>query len=250
MTVIYAILMLAALGGMIFCSKKQKTNPAMQPIAFVLLVVVCVAGFFLMKEMGVFGSSNNSLLSNEMKFYASQGYKAGKVLSQNHAGKKLLIITDPGFDTNENIKGLVDQVKAGFGSDNVVVDTIALPGNQGDSPMPLFMMMKAKDFDAVVEKYKDAQVIISTIGLPSDAGAMKFWKMKDRPALFLIGMPASGLTGLPEALANGAISGIIISSPNAKYDVSAPSDMEKAFDIRYVVVDKSNFDQFKQYFGN
>jgi len=51
-------------------------------------------------------------------------------------------------------------------------------------------------------------------------------------------------------LANGEISGIIISSPNAKYDVSAPADMEKAFDIRYVVVDKSNFDQYKQYFGN
>ena len=36
MVFVYGALMFLALAGMIVCSKKQKTNPAMQPIAFVL----------------------------------------------------------------------------------------------------------------------------------------------------------------------------------------------------------------------
>ena len=76
--------MFLALAGMIVCSKKQKTNPAMQPIAFVLFIVVVIGAIMLLKEMEIFGNSNSSLLSNELKFYSSQGYKVGKFFSQNN----------------------------------------------------------------------------------------------------------------------------------------------------------------------
>ena len=63
--------------------------------------------------------------------------------------------------------------------------------------------------------------------------------------LFLIGTPSGQITGLAAAVAKGDIAGVVVSNPEAKYDVAAPSDPNEAFDIRYVLVDKSNVEQYK-----
>ena len=116
-----------------------------------------------------------------------------------------------------------------------------------EMPMPLYMIMKATDFDAALEKNADAGIVVSTIGLPQDAPRMKFWKTSadKRPMLFLIGTPSGQITGLAAAVAKGDIAGVVVSNPEAKYDVAAPSDPNEAFDIRYVLVDKSNVEQYK-----
>ncbi len=247
MVFVYGALMFLALAGMIVCSKKQKTNPAMQPIAFVLFIVVVIGAIMLLKEMEIFGNSNSSLLSNELKFYSSQGYKVGKYFAKNDAGKKVLFVVEPELVNSENIKGLVEAFSEGYGSNNVVIDTVVLPGNQAEAPMPLYMMMKAKDFDALLEKHPDVQIVVNTIGLPSDLHKMKYWKAKKdaRPALFLLGMPSGRIDGLAEAIASGDIAGIVTSNPQAKYDVKAPSDPEEAFDIRYILINKDNVEQNK-----
>ena len=252
MVFVYGALMFLALAGMIVCSKKQKTNPAMQPIAFVLFIVVVIGAIMLLKEMEIFGNSNSSLLSNELKFYSSQGYKVGKFFAQNNAGKKVLFVVEPELVNSENIKGLVEAFSEGYGSNNVVIDTIVLPGNQAEAPMPLYMMMKAKDFDAMVEKHPDVGVIVTTVGLPQDANNLKFMKQPadKRPALFLMGLPSGPVPGIMPAIQSGAIVGLIISSPEAKYDVPAPSDPMEAFDIRYVLVTKDNAEQYKGNFTN
>lgn len=239
--------MFLALAGMIVCSKKQKTNPAMQPVAFVLFIVVVAGAIMLLKEMEIFGNSNSSLLSNELKFYSSQGYKVGKFFSQNNAGKKVLFVVEPELVNSENIKGLVDAFSAGYGSNNVVIDTVVLPGNQAEAPMPLYMMMKAKDFDALLEKHADVQIVVNTIGLPNDLQKMKYWKAgkENRPALFLLGMPSGRIDGLADAIAKGDIAGVVTSNPQAKYDVKAPSNPEEAFDIRYILINKDNVEQNK-----
>ena len=239
--------MFLALAGMIVCSKKQKTNPAMQPIAFVLFIVVVAGAIMLLKEMEIFGNSNSSLLSNELKFYSSQGYKVGKFFSQTDAGKKVLFVVEPELVNSENIKGLVEAFSEGYGSNNVVIDTVVLPGNQAEAPMPLYMMMKAKDFDALLDKHADVQIVVNTIGLPNDLQKMKYWKAKKetRPALFLLGMPSGRIDGLAEAIAKGDIAGVVTSNPQAKYDVKAPGNPEEAFDIRYILINKDNVEQNK-----
>ena len=223
MAVVYGALMVLALIGMIICSKKQKTNPAMQPVAFVLFIVVVIGAIMLLREMNVFGG-NDSLLSNELKFYTSQGNEVGKFLAKENGGKKVLFVADPGFETSDNIKSLVDAFKKGYGSENVVVDTIALPDDQKDAPMPLYMIMKAKDFDALLEKHADCQVVVTSIGLPGDVNKMKFWRMA------------------ADKIKKGVVAGVVVSNPQAKYDVPAPSDPAEAFAIRYILVDKSNVD--------
>ena len=247
MVFVYGALMFLALAGMIVCSKKQKTNPAMQPIAFVLFIVVVAGAIMLLKEMEIFGNSNSSLLSNELKFYSSQGYKVGKFFSQTDAGKKVLFVVEPELVNSENIKGLVEAFSEGYGSNNVVIDTVVLPGNQAEAPMPLYMMMKAKDFDALLDKHADVQIVVNTIGLPNDLQKMKYWKAKKetRPALFLLGMPSGRIDGLAEAIAKGDIAGVVTSNPQAKYDVKAPGNPEEAFDIRYILINKDNVEQNK-----
>lgn len=158
MHIVYIALMILALIGMIVCSKKQKTNPAMQPVAFVLFVVVVISAGLLLNEMNVFGT-RDGLLENEMKFYASQGTKTGDYLKTTFPGKKVLLVADPGFEKNDNVKKLADALQAGYGGE-VVTDTVQLPGNQADAPMPLYMMMKAADFDAMVDKHPDCGVIV------------------------------------------------------------------------------------------
>ena len=245
MHIVYIALMILALIGMIVCSKKQKTNPAMQPVAFVLFVVVVISAGLLLNEMNVFGT-RDGLLENEMKFYASQGTKTGDYLKTTFPGKKVLLVADPGFEKNDNVKKLADALQAGYGGE-VVTDTVQLPGNQADAPMPLYMMMKAKDFDALLEKHADVQIVVNTIGLPNDLQKMKYWRAKKdaRPALFLLGMPSGRIDGLAEAIATGDIAGIVTSNPQAKYDVKAPSDPEAAFDIRYILVNKDNVEANK-----
>lgn len=93
MHIVYIALMILALIGMIVCSKKQKTNPAMQPVAFVLFVVVVISAGLLLNEMNVFGT-RDGLLENEMKFYASQGTKTGDYLKTTFPGKKVLLVAD------------------------------------------------------------------------------------------------------------------------------------------------------------
>lgn len=250
MHIVYIALMILALIGMIVCSKKQKTNPAMQPVAFVLFVVVVISAGLLLNEMNVFGT-RDGLLENEMKFYASQGTKTGDYLKTTFPGKKVLLVADPGFEKNDNVKKLADALQAGYGGE-VVTDTVQLPGNQADAPMPLYMMMKAADFDAMVDKHPDCGVIVTTVGLPQDANRLKFMKQSadKRPALFLMSLPSGPVPGIMAALQSGIITGLIISNPDAKYDVPAPSDPMKAFDIRYVLVTKENADQYKAHFSN
>ena len=250
MQFVYIALMILALIGMIVCSKKQKTNPAMQPVAFVLFVVVVINAGLLLNEMNVFGT-RDSLLENEMKFYASQGTKTGTFLKEKFPGKKILLIADPGLENNVNVKKLADALRAGYQGE-VVVDTVDLPGNQEEAPMPLYMMMKASDFDATVDKHSDCGIIVTIVGLPADANRLKFLKepADKRPVLFLMGLPSGPVPGLLPALQSDMISGLIISNPKAVYDVPAPSDPMKAFDIRYVLVDKKNAEEYKANFAN
>lgn len=243
MIAVYVILMAAGLIGMIVCSKKQKTNPAMQPVAFVLFIVVVVGAIMLLRSLNVFGG-NDSLLSNELKFYASQGNQAGVFLAKENGGKKVLFIAEPNFDASESIKGLIAAFKQGYGSDNVVVDTIALPEGQQNDPMPLYMIMKAKDFDALLEKHSDCQVVVTSIGLPEDVNRMNFWKMAadKRPVLFLLGLPSGRINGLADQIKKGTVAGVVVPNPSAKYDVPVPRDPAEAFAIRYLLIDKSNVD--------
>lgn len=233
--------MLVGLVAMIICNKKQKTNPAMQPVAFVMFIIVLVCAGGLLNSMGIFGSNTSSLVSNEMAFAKSRGVVAGKFLAKVAPGKKVLYIAPPGYDQNESEQNTIEGIKEGYGSaDAVVVDTITMPK---DAPPVDAMMyeeyMSAKVMDEAIDKHADAGIIVTSIGLPMDAAKMK--NLKKAP-IFLLNngqLPGKAIAAL---IKTGVVSGTIVTAPNAKYDVKAVSDPEKTFEIRYVLVNKDNLD--------
>ncbi|MFA7230608.1 MAG: hypothetical protein WC071_05010 [Victivallaceae bacterium] len=250
--VLVGVVMFVALVGMIICSKKQKTNPNAQPIAIGLLIIVIICGIVMMQKTGIFGGGGAEQFQKiENQYYASQGFVIGKFIAKNFSGQKVLVIADPGFEKDLRVNGLVDAIKQGAGeSTNVVVDTIQLankPKQQEGAPMdmPLFELMTAKDFDSALASHSDCTVVISTVGLPRDAGRMKLWNMPEakRPKLILMGIPDP--TGMKAAITKGLISAIVTISPTAKFTEDAPpSDLQETFNLRYVLIDKDNLSKY------
>ena len=246
MVALWVIVMAIGLVGMIVCSKKQKSNPAMQPVAIVLFLVVLGGAIMLLREMDVFGGGNSSILNSEMRFAESRGVKAAKFASPLAGGKKVLFITEKTYEQGELGKRVVASLKENCGG-NLVVDFIPVPKEMENNGVPVEEFMKAKDMDALIAKHADAAVIISNIGLPQDARKMKFFRTPadKRAKLILMNTGFSANFDFAKAVKKGDISAIIVTAPGAKYDIKAPKDFDKAFDIRYVLVTKDNVDKYK-----
>ena len=244
---LWVAVMVIGLIGMIVCSKKQKTNPAMQPVALGVFLVVIVAAVMLLIETNVFGGSN-SVMESELAFLASRGHAAGAHLAKVAPGKKIVVIAEPNYDKNEQNKNLVEMVKKAYGSDNLVVEALVIPGASGENAMPIEELMKAKDFDAALKKHKDAGIVLSLIGLPQDAARMTTFKGKNAPVFFLMSTGMGAGKFVSAQIQKGTIAGVIVPNPKADYEAKAPSDPAKAFAIRFVLVTKENLAANKQYF--
>jgi hypothetical protein len=102
--------------------------------------------------------------------------------------------------------------------------------------------------DEVMAQHTDAGAFISTVGLPRDLGKMKFFKdklaKKEARPFFLLSFGMGGQQ-MDQMIKKDFITGVITSNPQAKYDVKAPRNLEKAFDIRYILVTKDNVEKHK-----
>ena len=228
-------MMVVGLVGMIICSKKQKTNPAMQPAAFGLFVVVVIGAIMLLK--GMF-SGNSEILEKEMAFAHSRGYVVGKYLKGVAADKKVLFVADPLYAESKTGSALIKGFKSGYGSDNIVFDNVK-PAKMGEESS-IEESMTPADMDALFAAHTDAGVIITTIGLPQNAKKMKYFNSKDaKPVLFLL---SAGLGGnkLNKYIESGVIAGGLTNNLKADYRAPAAKTPEDTFKIRYILVDKSN----------
>ena len=249
MTWICVAIMVVGFIGMIVCSKKQKTNPAMQPVAIVLcLVVLGAAAGLLWDKMGDSFSGNSSVIKSEFAFLASRGHAAGTHLAKVAPGKKIVVIAEPNYEQSPQTQNLIEMVKKGYGSDNVVVEALVVPGASAESAMPIEELMKAKDFDAVLNKHKDAGIVLSLVGLPQNAQRMAAFRGKDVPVFFLMSTGMGTGKFVAAQLQKGTIAGVIVPNPKADYEAKAPSDPVKAFAIRFVLVTKDNLNSYKQFF--
>ena len=246
-TWICVAIMVVGFIGMIVCSKKQKTNPAMQPVAILLCVIVLgAAGFLLYQKMGL--SSSSSIMESELAFLASRGHAAGAYLQKVAPGKKVVVIAEPNFEKSPQTQNLIDMIKKGYGSEDVAVEALVVPGASAENAMPIEELMKAKDFDAVLNKYKDAGIVISLVGLPQNAARMAAFRSGKPPVFFLMSIGMGIGKFVANQLEKGVIAGVIVPNPKADYEAKAPSDPAKAFAIRFVLVTKENLAAFKQFF--
>ena len=143
MIYLWVAVMVVGLIGMIVCSKKQKTNPAMQPVALGIFLVVIVSAVMLLMETGIFGGNSN-IIESEYAFMASRGHAAGAHLAKVAPGKKLVVIVeDSNYEKSPNTKNLIDLLAKAYGAE-VAVEALDLPAVSDDNPQPIEERMKAK----------------------------------------------------------------------------------------------------------
>lgn len=251
------VIMLIAAGGMIFGLSKQKAGAAWgKPLAVVCAIVALLCAVGNIFSSG--GPDVTEVRNREMAYQEVGAQKLGMYLAEKFPGGKAVIIVEPTLNAGAaKPSAVVDGLKKGFGTNITVVEEVspAIPesaknafseempmnegGEGGEMLPPLEFWFTAKIFDELVKKNSDkCDLIITTIGLPMDLGAMKFWTMKDRPNLAL----ASGsVYELKKAIAGKAIVAAVTYNPKAVYDEKPPpSDLDAAFDKRYLLVTPEN----------
>jgi hypothetical protein len=247
--ILVGIVMVLALIGMIACAKKQRTNPNAQPLAIGLLIVVIACGVTIMIKTGAFGDGDTrTIIENETRFACAKAEKLGKYLASKFGGESVLVVANSDFNTNERTKRLISSLKDGLGSANVEVTTITVPQPAGMPEeegfvMPVEEMMTAKDFDALLAQHKDRKLVVSMIGLPRDAQKMTIWKMSDaeRPKIAIYNGDVHAMKG---AIQQGYIVAVTSYKPGIKYSEDAPpSDVDKAFDMRYLLITPENVEK-------
>ncbi len=249
-TALLIVAMIALLAGMVVCSKKQGEVAAAKPIAIVLMVLLVLCAFLLIKTMNVFGGGTNSAHSKEAQFFVSQGFVVGKfIASQTGACKVLLVVSSK---DDARIPQLMDALKNGMNGGEVAVEAAVMP-TQGAQPVDTaFAKMTAQDFDALVSKHNDAKVVVSMVDMPSDTSNFKLLRNAmdgKEPKIILVGNV--GMPGLATAIAKDAISAVVVTSPKAVYDDAAvPDDLQDAFNVRYLLINKENVGKYAEIFAN
>ena len=103
--------------------------------------------------------------------------------------------------------------------------------------------MKAANFDAMLKRHPECNLIISLIGLPMDVENMEIWDAEETPETPKpkIALMDANIYNLKAAISSGIVIGTVTYSPAAKYDESKPpADIKQAFDKRFLLVTPEN----------
>jgi hypothetical protein len=225
------------------------------------IVCACVALVFaLLHAFSSGGPNMTKVIDREMQYQFFGGKKLGLHLAEKYPNSKAIIIVQAsagGAGGEQRKNALVDGLKAGLGDTIKVVAEAspelpasargAMGGDGGPGPegmdmvAPLEYWFTAELFDKLVNRYaKQADMVITTIGLPQDVAAMKFWTLNPRPKL---AMASGSVYELKKAFKGQAIVAAVTYSPKAQYkDQPAPKDMDAAFNERFLLITPENID--------
>ncbi len=268
-TIIWVVMIIAGVGMLVGFSKQKAGVDWGQPVAAICAVIalICALAAVGLRLRGPGGGKAG--LKREMAWVKVSGEKLGQYLAKKYPEAKALVIRDPKNKTaDERIKALLDGIKQGAGGKITLVAVEAPeipknmkgmggemgmpgPGGEGGADMtpPTEFWFKAPIFDKLVKKHAgQIDMVITTMGLPSDYGRMKFWKMSKRPKLVLAG---GSVYDLKQLFAGKYIAAAVTYNPDAVYkDESPSSDVDKAFDKRYVLITPENLAQVIQKYGS
>ena len=238
-TIIVVAVMAVVLIVMLVCKKSMAASPMLQPILF-LCVALELGGVIYVIYNNVSGGGSKSIIQGQLAFYHSRGYIAGEYLAKVAPGKKMLLIANPGWDTSRMDGKLIEALKKNYG--DVEIDTIVVPPNAEEQGIMISELMTNKALDAIIDKHPDAGVIAFLYGLPENPQRMKIFTKKDHPVIFLFEMGGADGKWLTKKLADGTISGVIISKRGVKHTTPPKRNDKDTFDVRYILVNKDNVD--------
>lgn len=249
--IITVIVLIGAFIGMISFSKKQRNYPNAKIGAFVSFVVIIICCYTLLSELGILGSKSEAIIKNEIRYRSSICYVLGKKIAAKYPGKKVLVILrapahGESDATSEAMKESFNEAMEGSGC-NITYDYLDLAEKRDDGSYYYNSVITGDKYNEVLEKNSGAEVVVSLTDLPNDPdeiSSMSVWEMEDdkRPALYLTFGDINMLGG---AIVAGLLDGLVIWKPGTKYSrETAPSDLEEAFNKRYVLVTKDNVSNY------
>ena len=249
MLIVYVALMIAGLAGIIVCQKKQKTNPNAQAIAFVFLIVILVGAGGMLYETGIFGGDRemDRIMNNEIAYTKARSKVLADYIGKIWKGQSAVIITEPNIEQNKIAKAGLDAMQADLkaaGVNVTAVEALKIPQGTAEEPIPMETALSAKIYNDIFNKYKNAGLFVIMSQLPFDSKELKnlaCWKFD--PKKTRIVLVNGEIYNLKAAIAQGLIGAAIAmkNGPDA-YDPekSAPKDVQKAFDTRYILVNTAN----------
>ena len=199
-----------------------------------------------------------------MQYIKASTFVLGKELANRFPGSKILLVMEKRNEENIRQNALIEGLKEGCDSaiSDIVIDTPPaktpkapegndFPADYMDEMMNIEEIMTAQDWNKMLAKHKSCNIIISTVGLPQNAGDLKLWKefeknQKKCPKLVIV---SGDVSLLAPFIKIGLVPAVIAYKPGVKYtDEPPPADLEKVFNMRYLLVTKKNLDQImKQY---
>ncbi len=245
--ILIGIVMILALIGMIVCAKKQRTNPNAQSLAVALLIIVVICGIAILYKSGMFGG--DSTIENYQAYEQVKAKVLGEAIAKQFPAQKILVIETPNYEKNKRTQAILDSLKEGLGSCQMIVKVpqIQKPKSAGDNPedidmLPMEELIKAKDFDQLINANKGVACVVTTFGFPMDIKNMRTLRNAMKPT----GKPKFAmLTGdisrAQSLIKSGAVVAVVTYKPGIEFnDEAPPSDTKEAFDKRYILITPKN----------
>ncbi len=192
--------------------------------------------------------SKSSARENYIKFEQAKAFMLGKEISRQYPKGKVLVIVSYHYHKSNNLMSVVDSLEKGLGEREVIVrETNISPAKEGDIEMtPIEEIVKARDFDDLINTHKDVAVVVCTFGFPLDLKNMRTLRraIKGTPKFAMLTGDTCRLKGFIKA---GAIIAMTTYKPGIQFkDEVPPKDPAKAFDIRYLMITPENIDSLPE----
>ena len=222
-----------------------------QPVAIAFGVIAIAMGIWAM----TLNSGNKGAVNKEIGYQKVRAEKLGKYMAANFADKKILILTSADYkDNNGNVfpNHLLEGLKKGLGSVSCDVLARPVPEEGSDEAMEemewrykhLANLFEGKDNKGnAIPGYSpdgDFDVLITTIGLPEDAfkGGKGQGKLAGKSVAFVQGYtdrwaPMFKSKAIVAAVVDKPYPGESDKAGLANWEQNPPSDLDKAFDVRY-----------------
>ena len=243
--ILYAVLLIAAIGAIVGWSNSKKGAEWGQPMTVICAIIAM--GLFLAYRNSSNSVANKSAMARENAYRQAKVTVLANKVKELLPGKKAVVILDPSVDVEKDVEVQVWKSMFDLSDDDFLKPEQPQPPAGVDPETYMTEPMDAWFREAMLKKMlegKQFDLIIFTTALPQDiknkAGAFTSPYMKDKKVVLASG----NLYGCAAFINTGVAVAAISSSPKAVYDDKpAPKDIQAAFDKRYILITKDNLKQ-------
>lgn len=253
--------MIAALGGMVFCGRHHRKDAKFQLLALTLLVIVIASGGLFMcslSSMSLLGDNEYSKMQNarESKLQEAQGYVlANFIRNRFPQTREVLLIISDGATLSGS--AMIDQLRNGnIGTLRMEMLHSRQLQNQSSGKLinpAMDRHAETQSIDAAIARHSDAEVVI-LYGVAPSGDSIRRLKVYQQPFSKRPKLIVCGLTNLNDwvsrQLRDGFFSALLVTDLTrvARHNEELPENLMEVFDSSYVLITPDNIKNFRRFF--